>query len=269
MMVRSWRATSNTSSSATTGSNGVDGSATPVATSSTTDDETRRRSRYKRLFGAEKRTDEPTTESEAVEDRAPIVVTDQGSKFATFSKWSRKVVAAVVVVAVFVALGIGAVALANGSWSVNPVLSGSMRPGFSVGGVAISEKVPVNQLAVRDVIVFREPSNPSVEVVHRIVQMTKSKTGELLIRTRGDENNVRDPWTLTIRGNYAYKVRWSLPLLGYVAAAYQNHRGVTLLVAGLLLIAVAATTVLQSRRRGEGRPKARPSPGPDEPVEAE
>ena len=60
-----------------------------------------------------------------------------------------------------------------------------------------------------------------------------------------------------------------LPLLGYVAAAYQNHRGVTLLVAGLLLIAVAATTVLQSRRRGEGRQKARPSPGPDEPVEAE
>jgi signal peptidase I len=156
-----------------------------------------------------------------------------------------------VTLAVLVAIGIGSVALVNGSWSVNPVVSGSMRPGFSVGGVVISERVPVDQLAVRDVIVFREPNKPSVQIVHRIVQITKEKSGQLLINTQGDANKVRDPWTLTIRGDYAYKARWSLPLVGYVAVAYENNRGVALLGAGVVLIAAAAATVWKPRRRGE------------------
>jgi signal peptidase I len=132
---------------------------------------------------------------------------------------------------------------------VTPVLSGSMRPGLAVGGVVISERVPVNHLAVRDVIVFRDPNDPSKQVVHRIVRMTGGSSGSRLINTQGDANTVRDLWTLTIRGNYAYRVRWSIPLVGYVAIAYQNNHGLFLLGAGIVLILLAVTAFLEPRRR--------------------
>src|SRR5664280_696866 len=106
-----------------------------------------------------------------------------------------------------------------------------MRPGLSVGGVAISESVPVDSLAVQDVIVFQRPDKPSEQVVHRIVQLAVGSSGQVVINTQGDANTVSDPWTLTIRVDYAYRVRWSLPLFGYVVA-FQNHRGFALLGAG-------------------------------------
>ncbi len=172
------------------------------------------------------------------------------SRIATLRKLFRRSVVTVATLAVLVAVLIGALALANGSWEVNPILSGSMRPGLSVGGVVISERVPVSQLVLRDVIVFQEPNNPATQIVHRIIKMTKSKSGEILINTQGDANNAPDPWTLTIKGEYAYRARWTLPLLGYVAVAYENNRGLFLLGAGVVLIAAGASTVLSSRRRG-------------------
>ena len=59
--------------------------------------------------------------------------------------------------AILGAAGVAAVALVRGTWMVTPVLSGSMRPGLSVGGVVVSERVPVASLHVRDVIIFRDP----------------------------------------------------------------------------------------------------------------
>jgi hypothetical protein len=109
-----------------------------------------------------------------------------------------------------------------------------MRPGLAVGGVAISERVPADRLAVRDVIVFQPPDRPSEQVVHRIVQLAVGSSGQVEINAQGDASTVRDPWTLTMRGDSAYRVRWSVPLIGYVAAAFQNHRGLALLGAGIV-----------------------------------
>jgi signal peptidase I len=143
---------------------------------------------------------------------------------------------------------------------VTPVLSGSMRPGLAVGGVVISQRVPVDSLAVRDVIVFADPYKPSEQIVHRIVRITKNKSGQLQFNTQGDANTVRDPWTITIRGNDVYRVRWSVPLLGYVANNYQNHRGDYLLGAGIVLILIAVSTVLGTRQGRRRRHSRRASP---------
>jgi signal peptidase I len=178
------------------------------------------------------------------------------SKLRAVGRFLKRAFLLSLVLAIVGSAGIGAWALAQGSWAVNPVLSGSMRPGFTVGGVVISQRIPVSRLAVRDVIVFHNPNKPSEEMVHRIVQMTKGSNGQLLIKTQGDANPVRDPWTLTIRGKYVYKVRWSLPLLGYVAVAYQNHRGIALLAAGFLLILVALSIVIRQRREAKAPPAA-------------
>ena len=152
------------------------------------------------------------------------VMMAKNSKTSAVAKWARKIFATVLVLAVLAAVGVVSIALVQGTWQVNPVVSGSMRPGFAVGGVVISERIPVDQLVLRDVMVFASPDDPAKLIVHRIVAMSKSKSGQLEIMTQGDANIVRDPWKLTIKGNYAYVVRWSLPLLGYVAIAYQIGR---------------------------------------------
>jgi signal peptidase I len=167
--------------------------------------------------------------------------------YATVVRRLRAGVAAILVLAIFVAAGFAASALARGTWMVNSVLSGSMRPGLAVGGIVISERIPVSDLAVRDVIVFEEPGKSSVLIVHRIVQMTAGKSGQFLIHTQGDANTARDAWALSIHGSYAYKVRWSIPLIGYIIVDYQNNRAYVLLAVGVLLIAIAAITVLRSR----------------------
>jgi signal peptidase I len=114
-----------------------------------------------------------------------------------------------------------------------------MRPGFSVGGVVIGQRVPADKLAVRDVIVFRRPDMPSEQIVHRIIKLTRGKLGQIQIRTQGDANPAPDPWTLTLRQPYAYRVQWSVPLVGYAAVAFQNHRSWLLIGAGIVALIIA------------------------------
>ncbi len=189
------------------------------------------------------------TTTSAAEDDTARTSARSDAKHATVGGRIRTVVASVLVLVILAAAAFAAIALVRGTWMVTPILSGSMRPGLAVGGVVISERVPVDDLAVRDVIVFQRPDQPSEQVVHRIVGLKKSSSGQLLIRTQGDANTVRDPWTLTIRGDYAYRVRWSIPLLGYIAVAFENHRGVALLVAGVVLLLLALSMVFSPRRR--------------------
>ena len=183
-----------------------------------------------------------------------------GSRLAAVARWLRTFVAYVLLLAVLGAAGICAYALVQGTWQVTPVLSGSMRPGFSVGGAVISQRVPVDSLRVRDVIIFSDPFKPSEQIVHRIVRITKGPGGQLLFNTQGDANTVRDPWTLTIKGDYISTVRWSVPLLGYVANNYQNHRGYYLLGAGIVLILIALMTILDARTGRRRRHARRANP---------
>jgi hypothetical protein len=73
---------------------------------------------------------------------------------------------------------------------------------------------------------------------------------------------------LGVRHDYAYRVRWSLPLIGYVVVAFQNHHGFALFGAVIVLIVIALTMVSGSRRRsgrgdkGEGASKSQDNPRP-------
>jgi signal peptidase len=184
------------------------------------------------------------------------------SKPVSVERAIRTVIAYILVLAILGAAGIAAFALVQGTWMVTPVLSGSMRPGLAVGGAAISQRVPVDSLHVRDVIIFSDPYKPSEQIVHRIVRIAKSKSGQRQFNTQGDANPVRDPWTITIRGDDVYKVRWTVPLLGYVANSYQNHRGYYLLGAGVVLILIAVVTILETRTSRRRRHSRRAVPAP-------
>ena len=148
----------------------------------------------------------------------------------------------------FVAAGLAAIA--SGRYQVRPVLSGSMQPGLPIGGVVITERVPVSGLQVRDVVVFHRPGQPTELVVHRIISLTPGPSGPI-IQTQGDANTVPDPWKVSLRGPTAYRAVFSLPLLGYGAAWAHGPNGrVTLMSIGLLLVAgAAAGSLVQLRRK--------------------
>ena len=107
------------------------------------------------------------------------------SKPRSLARGIRTVIAYILLLAILGAAGVAAVALVRGTWMVTPVLSGSMRPGLSVGGVVISQRVPVDSLHVRDVIIFLDPYKSSEQIVHRIVKITKGSGGKLLFNTQG------------------------------------------------------------------------------------
>ncbi|MGZ4777458.1 MAG: signal peptidase I [Oryzihumus sp.] len=151
------------------------------------------------------------------------------------------------------ALGVVAAAAAvlSGSYQARPVLSGSMTPGLPVGGVVLAQRVPAAQLQVRDVIVFAKPGSPGDLVVHRIIKLS-SASGQVQAHTQGDANNTPDPWTVSLRGDTAYRVVGSLPLLGYASVWLHGTTSRQVLLFGGGLVCLLACTRLL--RRAGGRP---------------
>jgi len=116
----------------------------------------------------------------------------------------------------------------------------------------------MDRLAVGDVILFQNPYQPSVQMVHRIIQLNIGDSGQPVVRTKGDANPVADPWTVTLHGKDVYVVQFTLPLLGY-PAVYTNH-GVDLMVGGAILLIVVVGTVVARERHGR-RGRADPERG--------
>ena len=140
----------------------------------------------------------------------------------------------------------------------------------------MTQRVPLADLQVRDVAVFHPPFDPKADYVHRVISLRRQGS-TVVVRTQGDANLYPDPWTLRLRGRYAYVARFSLPLLGYPAVWAHSPAGRRdLLGAGAVLaVAFAGTYALDRRRRRRGvaapelsptGPGAQQRPEPDIPA---
>jgi signal peptidase I len=155
---------------------------------------------------------------------------------------------------------LAAVAVLSGHYQVRPVLSGSMVPLLPVGGVVVTERVPISSLRVGDVVVFHRPDRPAELVVHRIVALTPGVAGPV-VRTKGDANGMPDPWQVTLRGTTAYRASFSVPVIGYVAVWAHGPAGrQTFLILGLLLLVGAGVGSLVRHLRLPGRFSHLPPP---------
>lgn len=172
----------------------------------------------------------------------------------------RKVVSSLWLIVAFGALAVAGYQVGTGRWHATPVLSGSMRPGLQPGDVVVTQRVPISDLHVRDVVVFHPPNHAERQTVHRIVKLTV-KGGTTSMTTWGDANLVADLEVSSLKGTTAYRVVQVVPLIGYPAAWLQkaNH-GELLIALGVLLLIVAAVVVL---RPG----KAAGPPGSTDPVD--
>ncbi len=71
------------------------------------------------------------------------------------------------------------------------VQTGSMVPAITKGSLVVVKRVPVNQLAVGDIITFISPTKKNVTVTHRITQLP-DKSNNYQFVTKGDANAISD-----------------------------------------------------------------------------
>jgi signal peptidase len=146
---------------------------------------------------------------------------DDVSATAVTSKHERVVSLAVNVLlgfAIVLALGILIPALLGYDRFV--INGHSMEPTIPYGSVAFDEAVPVDDLKVGDVITFTPPPEFSVSepVTHRIVEI-KEVDGKRQFRTKGDNNDLADPWTFTLDSSTQARVAFHVPYVGYIYIA--------------------------------------------------
>jgi signal peptidase I len=116
---------------------------------------------------------------------------------------------------------------------IQPVLSGSMRPGLEPGDLAITQRVAASDMSAGDVIAFYPPGSHEL-VLHRIVTM-QIVDGETIVTTQGDANNTVDPWgKLTVK-DPAYRLLTDIPKAGFLVVWGRHLVGPALILAGLLI----------------------------------
>ena len=151
------------------------------------------------------------------------------------------------------------------------IVSGSMEPAIPTGSVVYDKDIPVEDLAVGDVITFVPPPEYGLTtpVTHRIVEITdapkdqkeKAAAGRMF-RTKGDANETPDPWLMVLKQPTQDKVEHHLPYLGYVYM-WLSKRWVQIVIIGLpaLLITIvlgralwreAGRAVVEERRKVAG-----------------
>lgn len=119
---------------------------------------------------------------------------------------------------------LGVIAAAAGSalgfYRLDTVLTGSMRPLYPEGSVIVATSKPKEQLAVGDVIIFQAPEQyGGAMVTHRVIGARLTESGDVYVKTKGDNNNAPDPWEARVTTNEVWEVERGVPYVGYVA----NH----------------------------------------------
>lgn len=151
----------------------------------------------------------------------------------------------------------------TGAYRTLTVLTGSMRPAMPPGSLAVDVPVQAASLRVGDVISYQTPIPGHPVVTHRIVSILHGGP-DPVIRTKGDANAVRDPWTARLVGPVAWQRVAVVPYLGSVINALRQplfHRA-TVYGAPALLVAVvffqiwAPATGAGGDGSGEDRPGA-------------
>lgn len=153
--------------------------------------------------------------------------------------WSLDVVLVLAFVAAAVVVG-GTLA---GAWRFETVLSGSMRPGIQPGDVEVLRPEPVSRIRVGQIVAIHPPKR-NFTVTHRVIFVRRVK-GDAYIKTKGDANNVADPWgTVRVYGSTAWRVAGVIPKLGYVTIWAKSF---TVRVV-LLIVVVGAVMALAIER---------------------
>jgi len=128
-------------------------------------------------------------------------------------------------------------------WQFAAVLSGSMEPGFHVGGLVVIKPVDVSTLKVGEVISFMAPEvSDNTAICHRIIAIQYQK-GVEYFQTKGDANNSPDQF-LTPVTNVKGREIFYISYIGRLADIKKAGTNGVHLLGMNLPIAVVAVAVM-------------------------
>jgi signal peptidase I len=99
------------------------------------------------------------------------------------------------------------------------MLTGSMAPEIDPGDVTIVTPIGISDVTEGMVITYHRPIEDHSLVTHRVVSVETAPDGTVSVQTKGDANPAIDPWTATLEGDTAYRVRAVIPELGHLIQA--------------------------------------------------
>ncbi|HEX7464708.1 MAG TPA: signal peptidase I [Actinomycetota bacterium] len=108
------------------------------------------------------------------------------------------------------------------------VMSGSMDPTLRVGDVVIVNQISPLDAKIGDVVTFRDPSNPTRLVTHRVRDIEISN-GVVRFVTKGDANTSVEHWKIPTNGTIG-RVAYHVPGIGYALFWIRGRFGRLLLV---------------------------------------
>lgn len=96
-----------------------------------------------------------------------------------------------------------------GGFMMFRVVTGSMEPTIPVGALLLTKEVEIETVAVNDIVCFRTQVSEiwGKIVTHRVVGITGSELGGILLETKGDANLVADGYFVD-SSNLVGKVIW-------------------------------------------------------------
>lgn len=168
--------------------------------------------------------------------------------------------AAVLSVLTLLVLGVGP---HSGAYRPVTVLTQSMQPTMPAGSVVFVTPIDAGTVRVGDVITYRIPVEDRRVVTHRVVEIVDPGPAPV-VRTKGDATDTVDSWTTKLTGGPVWKVRASVPYVGFALRALQQPdvRRVTVVVlpALLALSLLSQIWVGGTSRGGRHRRSSRWSP---------
>lgn len=145
------------------------------------------------------------------------------------------------------------------------ITGGSMTGSVEKYAVVFADEVPVDGLAVGDVITYLPPADAGTHslVTHRIIEIGTSPEGHRVLRTQGDANPDPDPWQFELVEPTVNRMAWHIPFLGrpMIALADPDVRRLVIGAPATVVALLAARELVGAMRRprprgGAGAPAA-------------
>jgi signal peptidase I len=102
------------------------------------------------------------------------------------------------------------------------MLTGSMAPEIEPGDVTVVTPISMSEVTEGMVITYHRPIEDHSLVTHRVISVQTGADGTVTVQTKGDANDAVDPWTATLQGDTAYRVRAVIPELGHLIQALRT-----------------------------------------------
>ncbi|MFD5826335.1 signal peptidase I [Lentzea sp. NPDC060358] len=159
-------------------------------------------------------------------------------KPAAAQRSARQVVSGVLLAVLALTAIAGAVVVVLARIGFSPVLSPSMEPEFAPGDLLVTRAVPVSELRVGDVVVLPRPDVAGQRYAHRVIDL-QTRSGEPVVRTKGDANESADPQALRITSPTVPVAVANVPVVGRIALLGRDtgvRIALIVVIGGLVLV---------------------------------